>query len=178
MASSNSFPSHSGRWTHHAATGFALVFSAFTTWGAAALPADTALPPQPAPLPEVTFPLLRIFGALALVLALFAAGAWLFRNWQTLPGLGRGTVRRSSRLRMLEMRSLGNRQALFVVAYEHHRLLVAASPAGITLVDRLPPASGPDPETEAAIATASSTSSDTPAPVRFADALRNILPSS
>ena len=33
-------------------------------------------------LPEVGFSVLRVFGALAFVLALFLGGVWLFRNWQ------------------------------------------------------------------------------------------------
>lgn len=91
-------------------------------------------PPVVADLPDVTFPLFRVFGALAVVVALFVGGAWLFRNWSGFAG-PRG---RTARLRMLEMRSLGNRHALFVVGYDQQRLLIASSPAGITLLERLP----------------------------------------
>lgn len=94
----------------------------------------TNRPVASADLPEVTFPLFRVFGALALVLALFVAGAWLFRHGA---GLSRGRAR-SARLRVLEMRPLGSRHALFVVGYDEQRMLVASSPAGITLLDRLP----------------------------------------
>lgn len=118
------------------------------------------VPPAPA-LPDVTFPLLRIVGALVFVLALFAAGAWFVRRWNGLAGPGAG---RPARLRLLEVRSLGQRQALFVVAYDRQRLLVAASPAGIALLDRLPEA------TEAEIATLSEP------PPSFAEALRRVLP--
>jgi flagellar biogenesis protein FliO len=41
-------------------------------------------------------------------------------------------------LNILESRSLGARQAVFVVAYEQQRFLVAASPAGVSLLSHLP----------------------------------------
>ncbi len=122
----------------------------------------TNLPPVPPALPDVTFPLFRIFGALILVLALFMGGAWLLRNWH---GFAPARGGRPARLRMLETRSLGARHALFVVAYDQQRLLIASSPAGITLLDRLPPAT----EAEAVAAP--------DAPLNFAEALRRILPS-
>ena len=52
-------------------------------------------------------------GALALVW-LFLGGVWLFRNWQRLV-IQRG---RAPKLNVLEIRSLGGRQALYVVGYE------------------------------------------------------------
>jgi len=119
----------------------------------------TNLPPVAPNLPDVTLSLLRIFGALLLVLSLFLGGAWLLRNWQRVAGQ-RG---RPAKLQVLEMRSLGNRHAVFVVGYEQQRLLVASSPAGITLLDHLPAASAT--ETEAAAV-----------PPSFAEALRKLLP--
>ena len=110
-------------------------------------------------LPEVTSSLLRIFGALLLVLALFFGGVWLFRNWQRVAGGGGRPIK----LQILEMKAMGNRHALFVVGYEQQRLLVASSPTGITLLDRLPPAVGTESETVAA-------------PVSFAETLRKLLP--
>lgn len=88
------------------------------------------------PLPDAGVSLLRVFGALALVLALFLGGVWLFRNWQRLV-VQRGRV---PRLNVLEVRSLGGRHALYVVGYEQERFLVAASPAGVNLVSHLQPA--------------------------------------
>ena len=120
---------------------------------------STNLPPLPPSLPEVTFPLFRILTALGLVLAVVFGGAWLFRNWQGIPSQ-RG---RPARLRTLEMRMLGNRHALFVVAYDQQRLLIATSPAGVTLLERLPPAAAEDAEAA-------------PLPASFADALRRLLP--
>jgi flagellar biogenesis protein FliO len=95
------------------------------------------------PFPDAGVSLLRVMGALALVLGLFLAGAWLFKNWQRL-AVQRG---QQPKLNILETRSLGARQAIFVVAYEHQRFLVATSPAGVNLLSLLPDAeaSGNEP---------------------------------
>jgi len=87
----------------------------------------------PAPMPDVGLSLLRVLGALAVVLAVFLGGVWLFRNWQRLV-IHRG---RSPRLNVLEVRSLGGRHALYVIGYEQERFLVASSPAGVSLVSHL-----------------------------------------
>jgi flagellar biogenesis protein FliO len=92
---------------------------------------------------------LHVFGALALVIGLFLAGVWLFRNWQRL-SLQRGG---RPKLNILETRSLGGRQALYVVGYEQARFLIGASPAGLSLLSHLPEAApeeipaGPKPAT-------------------------------
>jgi flagellar biogenesis protein FliO len=92
-------------------------------------------------LPETGPSLLRVFGALALVLGLFLGGAWLVRNGR-LNIFGQG---RASRLNILETRSLGARQALYVVAYGQERFLIGSTPAGISLVSHLaPPPEGED----------------------------------
>lgn len=155
-------------------------------FGLPALAAETGLPPlsvtnRPpvAPdLPDVTFPLFRVFGALAVVVTLFIGGAWLFRNWSGFAG-PRG---RTARLRMLEMRSLGNRHALFVIGYDQQRLLIASSPAGITLLERLPSeletpgsggtGSGTGPGVDGAIPLPHSPHSNP----SFAEALRGLFP--
>ena len=107
-----------------------------------------AVPPV-TPLPDAGFSVLRVFGALVLVLAIFFAGVWLFKNWQRLAAKQSG---HQSRLNILEARPLGNRQVLYVVGYDRQRLLVASSPTGITLVSQLPEADA----TEATPATAPS----------------------
>jgi flagellar biogenesis protein FliO len=115
-------------------------------------------PPLPA-LPEVGLSVLRVAGALALVLALFLAGVWLFRNWR------RFAARRghAPRLAVLETRSLGNRQSLFVVGYERQRMLLSAAPAGVSLVAHLP-----DVECDEAV--------DPPVPMpSFTQALRQVV---
>ena len=94
-----------------------------------------------ASLPDAGPSLLRVLGALALVLGLFLGGAWLLRN-------GRFSVfgqSRSARLNLLETRSLGGRQALHVVAYGQERFLIGSTPAGINLLSHLaPPQEGED----------------------------------
>jgi flagellar biogenesis protein FliO len=112
---------------------------------AAAEPARPA-PLQP-PLPDVGLSLLRVFGALAVVLGVFLGGVWLFRNWQRL-ALRRG---RAPRLNVLEARSLGGRHALYVVGYNQDRFLVAASPSGVSLLSHLQPADEPPAETADAV---------------------------
>ena len=85
-------------------------------------------------LPDASLSLLRVFGALALVIGLFLGGVWLFKNWQRL------TVQRghAPKLNILETRSLGGRHAVFVIGYEQERFLIASSPAGVNLLSHLP----------------------------------------
>ena len=114
----------------------------------AAIAADAATSqsgtPQPIlapPLPDVGYSLLRLAGAMAIVLAIFLGGAWLFRNWQRVVA-PRG---RAPKLAVLEVKPLGQRHALYVVAYERERLLLSASPTGGTLVSHLPQADASEP---------------------------------
>lgn len=100
------------------------------------------LPPVSPPLPDASFSVIRVFGALVLVLGLFLAGVWLFRNWQRL-ALRRG---KPSQLQILEMKALGGRHALYVVGYQQQRLLLASSPAGVALVSHLPAADASEVE--------------------------------
>ncbi len=85
-------------------------------------------------LPDTGASVIRVFGALILVVGIFLGGVWLFKNWQ------RFTVQKGGgpRLNVLEVRSLGQRQSLYVVGYQQQRMLLASSPAGITLVSHLP----------------------------------------
>ena len=93
--------------------------------------------PMAAPaLPAVGPSVLRVLGALALVMGIFLGGVWLFRNLQRL-ALQRG---RAPKLNIVETRPLGGRQALYVVGYEQGRFLIASSPAGVTLLSHLPDA--------------------------------------
>jgi flagellar biogenesis protein FliO len=124
--------------------------------------ADTTNSPVAAPpFPDAGVSLIRVTGALALVLGLFLGGAWVFKNWQRL-AVQRG---RQPKLNLLETRSLGARQAVFVVAYERQRFLVATSPAGVNLLSHLPDAE--TTETEPA---------ERPgAPMAFGQALAQVL---
>ena len=111
-------------------------------------------------LPDAGLSLLRVFGALALVIGLFLGGIWLFKNWQRL-AVQRG---RAPKLNILETRSLGGRHAVFVVGYEQERFLIASSPAGVSLLSHLPNAA--ENETSAPEKTA---------PPSFAQALAQVL---
>jgi flagellar biogenesis protein FliO len=110
----------------------------------------TPLPPI-GNLPDVGLSVIRALGALALVLAVFFGGVWLYRNGQRLAWRKSG----APKLAILESRSLGNRFALHVIGYEQQRLLIASSPAGISMLSHLPalPAGSeladPHPETGA-----------------------------
>ena len=109
------------------------------------LAADAA---RPSAVPDVSFSVLRVFGALALVFALFLGAVWLFRNWQRLT-LNRG---RPSKLNVLEVRALGQRHALYVIGYQHQRVLVGTSPGGVSLLSHLPDDDSP-PEAQPRAAT-------------------------
>jgi len=113
---------------------FYVLASALTYSASAAPLLSTNLPPVSPALPDASFSVIRVFGALVLVLGLFLAGVWLFRNWQRLT-LQRG---RPSQLQILEMKALGGKHALYVVGYQQQRLLLASSPSGVALVSHLP----------------------------------------
>lgn len=110
-----------------------------------------------APLPEVGGSVLRVLGGLVFVIALFLGGVWLLRNWQ------RVIVQRGQapKLNVLEVKSLGNRNALYVIGYEQQRLLLASSGTGVTLLSHLPNAEAGEVVN--------------PAPPSFAEALQHVL---
>lgn len=137
-----------------------LALLAALTWTHCAWADGTNAVPALTPLPDAGLSLLRVLGALLFVLAVFLGGVWLFRNWQRL------AVKRGSapKLNVLEVRSLGGRQALYVVGYERERFLLSSSPTGVSLVTHLPSA-------EETAATA-----PTPAPtVAFSQVLTQML---
>jgi flagellar biogenesis protein FliO len=103
--------------------------------GAAQTNTTSGLLSSPA-LPDAGPSLLRVLGALAVVLGLFLGSVWLFRNGPQI-GFRRS---RAARLQVLESRSLGGRHSLHVIAYERERFLVASAPGGINLLSSLPPA--------------------------------------
>lgn len=106
---------------------------------------SVALPPLAPALPDVGPSIIRVMGALALVIAIFLGGVWLFRNWQRLTRQ-RG---RTPKLNIIETRSLGGRQALYVVGYEQARFLITSSPAGVSLLSHLPDAGAEEAAVEA-----------------------------
>ncbi len=120
-------------------------------------PITTASTPN---IPNTTSSALRVFGALIFVIALFLGGVWMFRNWQRMSGNKSGV---KPKLQLLEVKSLGTRQSIYVIGYQQQRMLLASSPAGITLLSHLPNSE----EAESATAT--------PARMSFADALQQVL---
>jgi flagellar biosynthetic protein FliO len=110
--------------------------------------------------------LFRLLGALAIVFAILFAGVWLFRNWQrvaTKNGHGVG-------LRVLEAKSLGQRQAIYVVACGEQRFLLGGSPAGIVMLSNLPTVPEPAP-----LPAESPSAKPVPAPPSFAEALARVI---
>jgi flagellar biogenesis protein FliO len=127
----------------------ALVFIAFSVH----CPAESLNGPAPAlagPPPSAALSVLRVLGAMALVFGLFFGGLWLWRHWQRLV-LTQG---RAPKLTVCEAKSLGQRHTLYVIGYEQQRMLVSASPTGVSLLTPLP-----DDE-------ASDVAQSVPAPVR------------
>jgi len=120
---------------------------------------NTNISALPGALPDAGASVVRVFGALALVVGIFLGGVWLFRNWQ------RFTIQKGGgpKLNVLEVRSLGQRQALYIVGYQQQRMLLASSPAGVTLLSHLPAAE------EAEISAAPATK------MSFAEAFQHVL---
>lgn len=84
----------------------------------------------------------RLMGNLALVFAVLLGVVWVYRQWQ------RGLLQRtpSTGLRVIDAKNLGQRMALYVVAYRHQRFLVGGSPNGLSLLSCLDPEpAGPEP---------------------------------
>jgi flagellar biogenesis protein FliO len=134
------------RWLPRTAIFVTALFSLLT--GATSFAVDATNSPALTPAAPLTLPplpdagpsIIRVFGALALVLGIFLGGAWLFRNWQRLT-IQRG---RAPKLNVFETRSLGGKTALFVVGYEQERFLIASSPTGVNLLSHLPTATATD----------------------------------
>ena len=100
--------------------------------------------------PSVGFSVIRVIGALCLVLSLLFAGVWAYRNSARFGG-GRA---RAAKLKVIETRSLGHRHSIFVVGYEQQRLLLSTSPTGVTMLTHLPEAAEAETEAEPAAASA------------------------
>ena len=110
---------------------------AFATDLTSSVTSTNALPALPtSEMPSAASSLFRVFGAFALVIAVFFSGVWLFRNWQRM-AVAKG---HAPKLNILETKSLGQRHALYVIGYEQQRILIAASPAGVTMLTTLPAA--------------------------------------
>jgi flagellar biosynthetic protein FliO len=90
-------------------------------------------------VPSMGAAVFRMLGALILVLSLFLAAAWFFRNGHRFKN-SRGAQRK---LQVLEAKPLGPRQAIYVVAYEQQRLLIGATQQGLALLTHLPEGTTP-----------------------------------
>jgi flagellar biogenesis protein FliO len=112
-------------------------------------------------LPDASVSLVRVMGSLALVIGVFLAGAWLFKNWRrlSLPNS------KQPKLNIFETRSLGARQSIFVVGYEKQRFLLATAPTGVNLITHLPDAGEEEP----------ASTEKTSGPMPFAQALAQVL---
>jgi flagellar biogenesis protein FliO len=110
-------------------------------WRAVALAGEASVPARDLDGGSLTSALLRLSGGLIFVFALLFGGLWLARNSRRLVAPNA----RSPKLAILEVKSVGQRQALYVVAYERQRMLVASSPAGVTLLAQLPSAEAGEP---------------------------------
>ena len=138
------------------------VSSFFTLHSALAQTTNSVVAPlTTSSLPDAGVSFIRVIGALALVIGLFLGGVWFFRNWQRL-AVQRG---RAPKLNILETRSLGGRQAIFVVGYNQERFLIASAPSGVNLLSHLPTATEGESETNA----------KTPSAPSFAQALAQML---
>jgi len=109
--------------------------------------------------------LFRLTGALALVFAVLIGVVWMYRQWQRVmlqraPATG---------LRILDVKNLGQRTSLYVVAYRQQQFLIGGSSNGLNLLSTLDsdPSEGEegDPGTEAG----------TPEPPPSNNAFRNAL---
>ena len=96
--------------------------------------AQTGTPVSNSPQFDFGLSIVRILGAFILVIALFFMGIWAAKNWQRLSSKKRVLPK----LRILEVKSLGQRQHLHVIGYEKKRMLVGSSPQGITFLSQLP----------------------------------------
>lgn len=80
------------------------------------------------------------FMQMLLVLALFFLILYMgSRFFKPAKSLGLKMGKRASQLDIVEMRHLGGRQYLFVVAYKNERLLLSSGPNGLQFLCRLAP---------------------------------------
>src|ERR1700759_2779061 len=79
---------------------FTAAFAALAETPSAVISTNTITPALPGSLPDTSASVVRVFGALILVIGIFLGGVWLFRNWQ------RFTVQKGGgpRLNVLEVR--------------------------------------------------------------------------
>lgn len=116
-----------------------LLMQSVTLAAVAETNAVTAL--KPIAPPSLTESLIRLIGGMCVVIGLFLGGVWLMKRTPQLLRKGGDT----RKLQVLEARSLGPRQVVYVVGYEQQRMLLATSPNGIQLLTHLPAAEPTSP---------------------------------
>ena len=75
----------------------------------------------------------QLLGMLLLLLCIFAVAAWGIKRWRLLPQLRDG----GHHLKVLESRSLGQRNSLLVVQYQSRKFLVGSGSNGVQLIGDL-----------------------------------------
>ena len=106
------------------------VLASLSVFGAEA----QALKPLTPPSTSFGVAFFRMIGSLAFVVAIFFAGAWLFRNMHRFRQAGSP----ARKLQVLEAKSLGASQTIYVVGFEQQRMLIGSTAQGLTLLTHLP----------------------------------------
>lgn len=129
-----------------ACSGFLSLFLTSVTWSVQGAGLETnTFPSAPSSSGDLLFVMLRLIGALFLVIALFLGGVWFFKKTRFFTMYQGGPAH----LRILESKAVGYRNTLLVVGYYQHRFLLAVSAAGVNLVSPLPdapPNEAPNPD--------------------------------
>lgn len=125
-----------------------LILASVTMGVEGAITETNTLPSLQSPPGDLLYVMLRLIGGLFLVIAVFLGVVWFFKKSRFFP-LYHGAP---AQLKILESRSLGYRNTLFVVGYSQHRFLLAVSATGVSLLASLPDApaaesAGPQPQT-------------------------------
>ncbi len=76
---------------------------------------------------------IQLLGMLLLLLGIFAAAAWAIKRWRLLPQLREG----GQNLKVVESRSLGQRNSILVVQYMDRKFLVGSGSNGVQLIGDL-----------------------------------------
>ena len=76
---------------------------------------------------------IQLLGMLLLLLGIFAAAAWAIKRWRLLPQLREG----GQNLKIVESRSLGQRNSILVVQYMDREFLIGSGSNGVQLIGEL-----------------------------------------
>jgi flagellar biogenesis protein FliO len=84
----------------------------------------------------------RMLGSMVLVLGLLVVAVRGLKHWRGLGGLGK----KEPHIRVIETRSLAQRQTLYLVTCDGQRMLLAGSAAGVSFLTPLAPQLDESPE--------------------------------